>query len=178
MRHGPFRAYFTTGLLSMMADNVEHVISYWVIFQAFHSPTLAGFAVISHWTPFLVLGVWFGGLADRYDCRKIIMASQVAFIAVSLAWALLFLTGTLQTWHAVVLLVVHGLAGALWSPAGQLLIHDIVGHDELQSGCVFHRRRSIGILFVPRSRLAASRLVSPYDHGNAFLYLRTIGCAH
>ena len=123
MRHGPFRAYFTTGLLSMMADNVEHVISYWVIFQAFHSPTLAGFAVISHWTPFLVLGVWFGGLADRYDCRKIIIASQVAFIAASLAWALLFLTGTLQTWHAVVLLIVHGLAGALWSPAGQLIIH-------------------------------------------------------
>ena len=49
MRHGPFRAYFATGLLSMMADNIEHVISYWVIFQAFHSPMLAGFAVISHW---------------------------------------------------------------------------------------------------------------------------------
>jgi hypothetical protein len=29
----------------MMADNSEHVISYWVIFQAFHSPTLAGFAI-------------------------------------------------------------------------------------------------------------------------------------
>ena len=134
----------------MMADNVEHVISYWVIFQAFHSPTLAGFAVISHWTPFLVLGVWFGGLADRYDCRKIIIASQVAFIAASLAWAVLFLTGTLQTWHAVVLLIVHGLAGALWSPAGQLIIHDIVGHDELQSGVRLSATgRSIGILFGP-----------------------------
>ena len=133
MRHGPFRAYFTTGLLSMMADNVEHVISYWVIFQAFHSPTLAGFAVISHWTPFLVLGVWFGGLADRYDCRKIIIASQAAFILASLAWAVLFLTGTLQTWHAVVLLIIHGLAGALWSPAGQLIIH-ARRHDQLQGG--------------------------------------------
>src|SRR5258705_8028303 len=126
MRHGPFRVYFTTSLLSMMGDNVEHVISYWVIFQTFHSPTLAGFAVISHWTPFLVLGVWFGGLADRYDCRKIIVASQIAFIAASLAWALLFLTGTLQTWHAVVLLIVHGLAGALWSPAGQPIRPGIV----------------------------------------------------
>jgi MFS family permease len=133
-----------------MADNIEHVISYWVIFQAFHSPTLAGFAVISHWTPFLVLGVWFGGLADRYDCRKIIIASQVAFILASLAWALLFLTGTLQTWHAVVLLIVHGLAGALWSPAGQLIIHDIVGHDELQSGVRLSATgRSVGILFGP-----------------------------
>lgn len=134
----------------MMADNVEHVISYWVIFQAFHSPTLAGFAVISHWTPFLVLGVWFGGLADRYDCRKIIIASQAAFIAASLAWAALFLTGTLQTWHAVVLLIVHGLAGALWSPAGQLIIHDIVGPQQLQSGVRLSATgRSIGILFGP-----------------------------
>ena len=134
----------------MMGDNVEHVISYWVIFQAFHSPTLAGFAVISHWTPFLVLGVWFGGLADRYDCRKIIVASQLAFIAASLAWAVLFLTGTLQTWHAVVLLIVHGLAGAMWSPAGQLIIHDIVGHEQLQSGVrLAATGRSIGILFGP-----------------------------
>ncbi len=127
MRHGPFRAYFTTGLLSMMADNVEHVISYWVIFQAFHSATLAGFAVISHWTPFLVLGVWFGGLADRYDFRKIIIASQAAFIAVSLAWAVLFLTGTLQTWHAVVLLILSSTGrsiGILFGPAvgGALLL--------------------------------------------------------
>jgi len=150
MRHGPFRVYFTTSLLSMMADNVEHVISYWVIFQTFHSPTLAGFAVISHWTPFLVLGVWFGGLADRYDCRKIIIGSQAAFIAASVAWALLFLTGTLQTWHAVVLLIVHGLAGALWSPAGQLIVQDIVGQDELQSGVrLAATGRGVGILFGP-----------------------------
>ncbi len=134
----------------MMADNIEHVISYWVIFQAFHSPTLAGFAVISHWTPFLVLGVWFGSLADRYDCRKIIIASQAAFIAASLAWAMLFLTGTLETWHAVVLLIVHGLAGALWAPAGQLIIHDIVGHEQLQSGVrLSSTGRSIGILLGP-----------------------------
>jgi MFS family permease len=98
----------------------------------------------------LVLGVWFGGLADRYDCRKIIIASQAAFIAASLAWALLFLTGTLQTWHAVVLLIVHGLAGALWSPAGQLIIHDIVGHEQLQSGVRLSATgRSVGILFGP-----------------------------
>ncbi len=150
LRHGAFRAYFSTGLLSMMGDNVEHVITYWVIFQVFHSPTLAGFAIISHWTPFLLLGVYFGSLADRYDCRKIIQISQVAFIAASLSWAFLFLTGTLQTWHAVVLLIVHGLAGAMWSPAGQLIIHDIVGHDQLQSGVrLSSTGRQIGILFGP-----------------------------
>jgi len=158
----------------MMADNIEHVISYWVIFQAFHSPTLAGFAVISHWTPFLVLGVWFGSLADRYDCRKIIIASQAAFIAASLAWAVLFLSGTLQTWHAVVLLIVHGLAGALWAPASQLLIHDIVGRDELQSGVrLSSTGRSIGILFGPAVGGALLLTLGP-AYGlmaNALLYL-------
>jgi MFS family permease len=174
MRHGPFRAYFGTGLLSMMADNVEHVISYWVIFQAFHSPTLAGFAVISHWTPFLVLGFWFGSLADRYDCRKILIASQLAFILASVAWALLFLTGTLQTWHAVVLLIVHGVAGALWSPAGQLIIHDIVGHDQLQSGVrLAATGRSVGLLFGPAVGGALLLVLGP-AYGlmaNALLYL-------
>ena len=38
----------------MTAESVEHVISYWVIFETFHSPTLAGFAVISHWVPYLL----------------------------------------------------------------------------------------------------------------------------
>ncbi|MEJ0070927.1 MAG: hypothetical protein WDO24_21765 [Pseudomonadota bacterium] len=26
----------------MMADSIEHVISYWIIFQKFHTPALAG----------------------------------------------------------------------------------------------------------------------------------------
>jgi MFS family permease len=174
LRDGAFRAYFGTSLLSMMGDNVEHVISYWVMFQAFHSPTLAGFAVISHWTPFLVLGVWFGSLADRYDCRRIIQISQVAFIAASLAWALLFLTGTLQTWHAVILLIVHGVAGALWSPASQLIIHDMVGREHLQSGVRLNSTgRSIGILFGPAVGGALLLLLGP-AYGlmaNALLYL-------
>jgi hypothetical protein len=50
-------------MLAMMADNIEHVISYWIIFQKFHSPALAGFAVLSHWLPFLLFSVAVGGLA-------------------------------------------------------------------------------------------------------------------
>ena len=32
----------------MMADNIEHVISYWMVFQKFHSPALAGAGVQRH----------------------------------------------------------------------------------------------------------------------------------
>src|SRR3954467_11189621 len=57
MRHGGFRAQFATFVLAMMADNIEHVISYWMVFQKFHSPALAGFAIVSHWLPFLLFSV-------------------------------------------------------------------------------------------------------------------------
>ncbi len=150
LHHADFRAYFTGATLSMMADNVEHVISYWVLYQTFHSPVLAGFAVISHWLPSLFFSVYFGGLADRYDCRKVIQGSQALFIAASLGWGVLFLTGSLQVWHAVVLLVVHGMASALWAPAEQLMLHDIVGTTQLTSAVRLNATaRSLGILAGP-----------------------------
>jgi MFS family permease len=66
--------------LVMMADSVEHVISYWAMYQKFHSPALGGFAVISHWVPFLVFGVWVGALSDRFDPRRIIQIGMLLFI--------------------------------------------------------------------------------------------------
>lgn len=117
----------------MTGDSIEHVISYWVIFQVFHSPALAGFAVISHWLPFLLFSVFVGSLADRFDCRKLIQLAHGLLILVSLAWGVLFLTGRLEAWHAVVLLIIHGIAGTIFDPAGMLIIHDIVGQEHLQS---------------------------------------------
>jgi len=128
-----YRNYFLVLLLSMMADNIEHVISYWVMFQAFRSPALAGFAVISHWVPFLLFSLHTGALADRYDCRKLIHIAQALFISASVAWGLLFLTDTLQMWHAVVILLVHGAAGVILAPASQLIIHEMVGREQLPS---------------------------------------------
>jgi MFS family permease len=117
----------------MTAESVEHVVSYWVIYQTFHSPTLAGFAIISHWVPFLLFSVYAGALADRFDCRKLIQIAQGILMLVSLGWGALFLTGTLRAWHAGALLVLHGVAGVLVAPALQLIIHDIVGPEHLQS---------------------------------------------
>ena len=132
--HSPdYRRYYALGLMAMTADNIEHVISYWVMFQTFHSPTLGGFAVISHWVPFLLFSFHAGALADRYDCRKLIQLSQVLFMIASIAWGLLFLTGTLRVWHAVVILLVHGAAGVIGAPAAQLIIHDMVGGQHLPS---------------------------------------------
>jgi MFS family permease len=162
LHHRDFRSYFVTTMLAMMADNIEHVISYWLLFEKFRSPVLAGFAVLSHWTPFLFFSVYFGAMADRYDCRKVIQVAQIMFMGVSAAWAYLFYTDTIEVWHACVLLVIHGMAGVLWSPGSQLLIHDIVGSEQLQSAVRLNSTsRQLGILFGPAVGGGLMLLLSP-----------------
>ena len=174
LQHRDFRFFFVTTMLAMMADNIEHVVSYWLLFQKFHSPVLAGFADISHWTPFLLLSVYFGAIADRHDCRKVIQIAQIIYMAVSVAWAVLFYTGTIQVWHASILLILHGIAGVLWTPAEQLIIHDIVGPERIQSAVRLNATsRQLGILFGPAVGAGLMLLLGPSIAlmANALIYL-------
>ncbi|HSG64519.1 MAG TPA: MFS transporter [Gammaproteobacteria bacterium] len=177
LRHPGYRVYFATSALAMMADSIEHVISYWILFGEFRSPALGGFAVISHWLPFLLFSFWSGKLADRFDPRRIIQIGMGLFIGVSVAWGLLFLFDTLEMWHAVVLLIVHGLAGVLWAPATQLLVHDIVGPEQLHSAIRLNATaRYLGLLGGPAVGSAMLLLLGPATGilVNALIYLPLI----
>jgi len=150
LRHRGFQIQFGTYVLAMMADNVEHVISYWMLFKKFDSPALAGFAVVSHWLPFLLFSVATGALADRFDPRRLIQCGMGLFILASLGWGYFFITDTLQVWHAMVLLVIHGCAGVLWQTPNQLLLYDIVGPADLISAVRLNATaRYMGILVGP-----------------------------
>jgi MFS family permease len=174
LHHKDFRVYFIGTMLAMMADNIEHVISYWLLYQKFQSPTLAGFAVLVHWTPFLLFSVYFGAMADRYDCRKVIQLAQFMYMSVSASWAFLFWTDTIEIWHACLLLTIHGMAGVLWGPGSQLLIHDIVGTERLQSAVRLNATsRQLGVLFGPAIGGALMLLLGPPAglFVNALIYL-------
>lgn len=133
LRHPWYRGYLGGGSLLMAGDNAEHAITYLVMWQLFESPLLAGFAVVSHWLPHLLFSIPFGSLADRFDGRRIIQISCGLFIAASIAWAVLIGTGSLAPWHCVILLLVHGFASALWHPANQVMLYDLVGEEALPS---------------------------------------------
>src|ERR1044072_3761145 len=95
------RAHFAAYGLAMMADNIEHVISYWVAFQKFHSPALGGFAVLSHWLPFLAFSVWVGALNDRFDSRRLIQIAMVMFMTASAGRGYFIWTGSPAMWRAM-----------------------------------------------------------------------------
>ena len=172
-----FRFLVATFMLTMMADNIEHVISYWVLYQKFQSPELAGFAVLSHWLPFLVFSVPAGALADKYDPRRLIQIGIALFMFCSLAWAYLFITDSVEMWHAMVLLVLHGFAGVLWMTISQILLYDIVDHSVLPSAVrILATARYLGLLIGPAVGAGLMVTVGP-KYGliiNAILYLPTI----
>ena len=150
LRDVGFRSYFAYSALAMMADSIEHVISYWMIFQKFQSPALAGFAIIAHWLPTLIFGVFAGALADKYDPRRLIQIGMVLFMVCSLTWGILFTTGWLEWWHAIVILTVHGIASVFWGTPGQVILHDIVGREKLPSAVRLNATsRYLGLLAGP-----------------------------
>jgi MFS family permease len=177
LRHSGFRAQFITYALAMMADNIEHVISYWMVFQKFHSPALAGFAVVSHWLPFLLFSVVAGALADRFDPRRIIQCGMALFITASVGWAYFFITDSLQMWHAMVLLVIHGCAGVLWQTPNQMLLYDIVGPADLSSAVRLNATaRYLGVLVGPAVGGVIMLTLGP-SHGillNTLFYLPVV----
>lgn len=160
----------------MTADFCEHVISYWVIFKKFESTWLGGFAVISHWLPFLLFSIPSGALGDRFDTRRVIQVGMLVFASVSIGWGVLFYTDHLQIWHACVLLVIHGVAGVLWNPSTQLLLYDMVGPTQLPSAVrLVATARNLGMLAGPAVGTALLALgPSTGIFINALIYLPMI----
>ncbi|HWZ88146.1 MAG TPA: MFS transporter [Polyangiaceae bacterium] len=169
-----FRPFLLTFMLTMMADNVEHVMSYWVMYQKFHSSALGGFAVVSHWLPYLVFSVPVGALNDRFDSRRLIQAGAALFMTVSLGWGYFFVTGTLRMEHAMVLLVLHGCAGVFWLTSSQVLLYDVVGQSGIASAVRLNATaRYLGMLAGPGVGSLILRTLGP-THGmflNAAFYL-------
>ena len=158
----------------MMADNVEHVISYWMMYQKFHSPALGGFAVVSHWLPFLLFAGLTGLLADRFDIRRLIQTGMALYMIVSVCWGIMFWTDTLTMTRAMMLLVIHGLAGVIWSPAAQVLIHGLVKPEELPSAVrISATGRYLGTLVGPAVGGGLLLVLGPAVgiFANVFIYL-------
>ena len=166
--------YLLGNAFAMAADSTEHVVTYWVAFQKFQSPALGGFAVLSHWLPFLLFSAYAGALADRVDPRRLVQIGMVLFMFCSVAWAVLIFTDRLEMWHAALLLLIHGCAGVFWGPPGQLLIHDIVGPAQLPSAVrLMATSRYMGLLAGPAIGAAFLLVFGPV-YGlliNAALYL-------
>jgi MFS family permease len=92
-----------------------------------------GIVMALQFGPTLVLSVWGGVLADRYDKRRILIATQIAMAACALALAALDLGGVVALWHVYLIAFVMGCASAIDAPVRQSFTIEMVGPDLLSN---------------------------------------------
>jgi hypothetical protein len=131
LRIPEFRAYWVTSTVAMLADNIEHVVGYWLLWELTHSPFWLGYALFAHWFPFVLVSLHAGAWADRFDNRRLLQVTQVFYVMCSGGIGILYVMGQLQLWHMIVILLLHGFSGVIKMPSSQVLIYDVVGKDEL-----------------------------------------------
>jgi MFS family permease len=81
----------------------------------------------------LFLSPTAGAFADRFDKRRIIIATQIVATFASAAIAALVFLDWIKVWHLMVLATVSGIAFAFEVPTRQAFVNDMVGRDKLMN---------------------------------------------
>src|SRR5205807_1849598 len=81
--------------------------------------------------PVFLLAPIGGAVADRYNRRNILVATQSCMMVLAFILAGLTLTHVVQVWHVMLLAALMGVVNAFDIPARQAFVVDMVARDEL-----------------------------------------------
>ncbi len=129
--------------------------------------------------PFFLGGMILGGMGDRFDRRKLLIAVQYVQWAVAAGLFLLAYGGGLQLWHLYAAGLLMGINQTIGFPAQQAFVGDLIPREKLQEAVgmyslVFNTCRAIGPAFAGYV-IAEFGAVSAFG-GNVIAALPLIGC--
>jgi MFS family permease len=126
LRHRAYRVYFFGQMVSLAGTWMQQVAIGWLIYRLTGSALLLTFTAFAAQIPMLVLGFWTGSLADRWDRRKTLMATQLACMVQALLLFGLAVTGYTKPWHLVALSLFIGVINAFDTPMRQVFVANII----------------------------------------------------
>ncbi len=149
LRPGAFRRYIVGSVISDTGTWMQVMAQGWVMSALTNKAILLGMANFAAGIPTLALTMYGGSVADRFDKRKILIATQIAqiLLAVGLGW--LVLAGRIQIWHILCFAALLGISIAFEMPAISALVPELVRRDEIAAAVamdrsVFHGSRLVG----------------------------------
>jgi len=180
LRIREFRLLFAGTGVSLLGDGVYLVTIAWQVYELSNAPTALSVVGVA-WTLPMVLFLLVGGvLGDRIDRRRLMIVSDVMRAIAVGAMAALALTGAVELWHLVALVVLYGTGQALFAPSFQAIVPEVVPREHLVQA------NSLQQLFEPLAfRLAGPALggvvIGAFGTGEAFLidtltYAVSIAC--
>ncbi|MDQ3121830.1 MAG: MFS transporter [Actinomycetota bacterium] len=148
-RHRNYRIFFYGQLVSLAGSWMQNIALAWLVLELSGSPLAIGALAFCRFVPFTVFGLAAGVVADRVDTRKLVMATQGAALIVSVALAVVTLTGTATLTVVYVLAALGGITLAFDAPGRQSLTYQMVGPRSLPNAValnagLFNGSRVIG----------------------------------
>ena len=122
-----YRLLWLGNFFSYVSRWLQMTLLSWLVLELTDSPWLVALVGFFGFAPSLLLGVIGGVLADRLDRRRLLMATQAMNFAAALAMTVLLHTGTVEYWHAYLIIMVSGMGWALDFPSRRSIIHDLLG---------------------------------------------------
>jgi predicted MFS family arabinose efflux permease len=113
---------------------MQSVAAAWLVLQLSHNSAfaLALFGACSY-GPVLIFGLYAGTLVDRFAHRDVLMLTQVVSLIGAVAYALVADSGRVTLPIVLVLAALLGVNQALYFPARQATVLEMVGRGELAS---------------------------------------------
>ena len=149
LRAGPFRRYIIGSLISDTGTWMQVMAQAWVMSTLTNKAILLGLVNLFAGIPTLLLTMHGGAAADRYDKRKILVATQIWQIGLAILLGWLVLTHRIQIWHIIATATLLGVCIAFEMPAISAFVPELVRHEQIGAAValdrsVFHGSRLIG----------------------------------
>ena len=172
LRHRDFRRLWLSQLVSLTGSQMQAAAIDWHVYLLTHSPLALGLVGLSRVIPIVSLSLWGGVVADRYDRRKVMLATQLTMAAVAAALAGLTFTGRETRWLLYVLTGLTSAAGSFDNPARQALVPRLVPREALAGALamnltMFH----VGMILGPAIAGAFIAAAGEGTRGLAAIYL-------
>jgi len=132
LRSRNYRLFASGQVVSLAGTWMQRVAQDWLVLELSGGSAVAlGIAATLQFAPMLVLSLWGGMLADRYDKRRILLVVQIGLGACALALGLLDVTGLVTLWQVFALCLVLGCFSAVDVPVRQAFVAEMVGPERL-----------------------------------------------
>ena len=164
-RHRNYRLFFTGQIVSLAGTWMQNIALAWLVIELSGSALAVGALAFCRFLPFLVLGLVAGVVVDRFDTRRLLLATQGAAMLVSIALAAVTLAGFATLPLVYVLAALGGLILVFDAPGRQTLTFQMVGRDELQNAVALNS-----------SLFNGSRVVGPALAGLVITLVGTGAC--
>lgn len=128
-----FRRFAIGQAISLVGSWTETVAQALLVLKLTDSAVAVGFATAARYLPLLLLTPYAGLVVDRRDKRKILMLTAASLGLLSLAQAILVLTGRMQMPLVYMFALIFGILSALDNPARQAFIPEMVGRPLIRN---------------------------------------------